>query len=397
MPKFEKKAIIWIETHIAVIIFLFATILGGWIRFGLRTHTSLDYIGCLQPWYEEIKGNGGLSGGLDAQVGNYNLLYQFLIAVMTYLPVHSLSAYKMLSVGFDYLLAGISGMFIYHLLENDKDKRKGMAVLAYSAVLLSPLVFINSSMWAQCDSIYTFFIISTLYFLFRGKYKLGFVMYGLAFSFKLQAVFMFPFLLFFYFKERKFSLVHFLIPPAALCLSGVPGCLFGHRNILDVFTIYLQQTRSNSFKLYDNYPSFWALFTQTPTEDYSIMVQTAKLFMVAVLALIMGYLIVKKYEFDSGNYLYVAFMMTYTVVLFLPCMHERYGYIYEILAIILVFLIPETMPFAIALQIITLCTYGYFIYDTEFNMSILSVANVAVWVGYLMLFRKSLKKGEQRG
>ena len=75
---------------------------------GLDFHSG-DYDGFLRPWYDEIKANGGLAA-IGTQVGNYNVLYQVCIALMTCLPVHPLTAYKGLSVLFDYLLAGSAAL-----------------------------------------------------------------------------------------------------------------------------------------------------------------------------------------------------------------------------------------------------------------------------------------------
>ena len=169
----ERKVLQWAEDHLPVLLIVAATVIGAVLRFDQRHFVSTDYIAYLMEWYEEIKAGGALHGGLSEQVGSYNLLFQFLIALMTYLPVDSLFAFKMLSIGFDYLLAAICGWFLYDITGR-KCVWKG--ALAYTCVLCSPLVILNSATWAQCDVIYTFFIILSMYYFAKERYIPAFCM-----------------------------------------------------------------------------------------------------------------------------------------------------------------------------------------------------------------------------
>ena len=73
------------------------------------------------------------------------------------------------------------------------------AITAFTVIWISPVVLFNSSMWAQCDSIYTFFALLAVYLLYKEKNIPAFVFLGIALSFKLQAIFVLPFFLFIYF------------------------------------------------------------------------------------------------------------------------------------------------------------------------------------------------------
>ncbi len=388
MPEAEKKVINWLEEHLSVILFICITLLSAYVRIVFRSFLSGDMKYFFIPWYSEIKDAGGLMGGLDRQVGDYNLFYQFLIAIMTYLPVKPHYAYKIFSICFDYLLAGIVSVLVYQLSEEEK---KMKAVLAYGAVLMLPTVLLNSAMWGQCDSVYVCFIAATFLCLFQGRYKTGFILYGIAFAFKLQAIFALPFVLFFYFVKKKFSVLHFLLIPAALCVSGLPGCLLGGRNIFDVFTVYIKQ-KEYSTGIYINYPSFWVFLNPNGDLDYKVAQPVMMMFTVMLLALFMSYILLKKYELSDRSLIYVAFMTSYTTVLFLPGMRERYGYLYEILSIVLAIWKPVTIPLVILLQVVSLCTYGHYFFLNEINMPILSAVNLMVWVCYLMMSGRLLAK-----
>ena len=73
----ERKFFAWIEKNIFTLTFLGITVIGFLIRASLRRYQSGDATIDLFPWYDEIQRGGGILS-LDHQVGNYNLLYQFL-------------------------------------------------------------------------------------------------------------------------------------------------------------------------------------------------------------------------------------------------------------------------------------------------------------------------------
>ncbi len=227
MFKFEKDLLNYIEKHLRIIVFIGITLAGFLIRASLRRFVSGDAACDLLPWYEQIKGAGGFQG-VGEQVGTYNMLYQFLIAVMTYLPIKPLYAYKILSCVFDYLLALVAAWLIYDFSKKESvgsisreeffsenltlEKEKWKAVIVYGLIVLSPIVFINSALWAQCDAIYAFFIFISFLLFCKEKYAKSFIFYGIAVAFKLQAVFLLPFFLFVYFAKKNFSIIYFRIP-----------------------------------------------------------------------------------------------------------------------------------------------------------------------------------------
>ena len=189
MTRLERRALNWAERNRIWLFAAAVSVLAALIRlYGLDFHSG-DYDGFLRPWSDEIKANGGLAA-IGTQVGNYNVIYQVCIALMTCLPVHPLTAYKGLSVLFDYLLAGSAA-----LVARELTGERVRAALAYAAVLLLPSVFVYSAYWAQCDSIYTCFLMLSVLCLLKGRDTLAFVCVAAAFQFKLQAIFILPFLI----------------------------------------------------------------------------------------------------------------------------------------------------------------------------------------------------------
>ena len=122
---------------------------------------------------------------------------------MTYIPVKPLYTYKTLSCFFDFGLALVGAKFAALLANN---KSKGLFLKAYGALLFLPTIIMNSAIWAQCDAMYTFFVILALYHLYKGRSVTAFLCWGIALALKLQAIFVVPFIIYCWVKERKFSI-----------------------------------------------------------------------------------------------------------------------------------------------------------------------------------------------
>ena len=377
MSKIEKKILEFLEKHIYIIAFAAVTLIGFLIRFYVRGYDSRDMTTFLLPWYEEIKSGGGLMA-LQSQVGNYNILYQFIIALFTYLPIPPIFSYKIVSCIFDIVCAMAGAAIVYEI---SRDKWK--LLMGYSGIFLCPIVFMNSAIWGQCDSIFTSFLLLSLYFLLKEKYVGVFVAFGIAFSFKLQAVFLLPFYLFYYFYKRKFSIAYFLLIPVILFISSIPGIIAG-RGWTEWFTIYFSQTQTYPF-MFLQYPSFWALTDGSGTH-YEVLSQVAILLAVSALALIMLVCLVKKVALTKENSIYLAFLLTYTCIFFLPSMHERYGYIYEILASLIMIYDKKTALLCCLLQMCSIITYSSFLFGYTYNTRYLTILNVLTFMGYIWYY-----------
>ena len=384
----EKKILDYIEDHIYVFVIALAFILGAYLRFTMRYFLSGDTLEYYLPWYDEIKSLGGFKA-IGTQIGDYSVLYQFMLAGLTYLPLIPLYSLKAFSILFDLILSVTIAVIIRR---NTEYGIKGAAA-AFAFVWISPVFAMNSAMWTQCDSIYTYFVILALLYLYRDKPLGAMIFLGLAFSFKLQTIFILPFFLFIYFYKKKFSVLYFLIVPAVVFVSTLPGIIAG-RGLLEGFEIFFVQ-KAEYYLMEMNYPGFW-MFTSYETfvekfEYFDYLYPLALIFTVTVLAAWMIYTIKNKVELNARNFLGLAIVLTYSTVFFLPVMHERYGYIYEVLAIIYIFYNKRSRIPCIALQIISMVTYAFYLLFVPRNLTLLALVNLIVYVGYCALYVKDTR------
>ena len=384
MSSIESRILGFIEKHIMLIAIIAISATAIVVRALLFDHISADAYYFLIPWYDTLAEKG--LEGLSEPVGNYNILYQTFIALFTYLPFKAVHAYKLFSCAFDFLTAGLVAYIVY---KSFPTRPKLKALIAYTAVLLSPVVFLNSAYWAQCDAIYTFFCIFSVYHIYQEKYVSSLILFGIALTFKLQAIFILPFLLFVYFYKKRFSILYFLLIPAVMVVLSLPGLVMG-RNFTEIFTIYADQT-SKYQSMAMNYPSFWLLFkTENLDSFYNEFHTVAVLFTFAVLLTLMIVWLKKKVDFTLENVLIMAFLISYTCVLFLPSMHERYGFVYEILGLMLAVRFVKTVPLLVLLNLTSFATYSKYLFSLNVNNTVLCVLNTLVYVAYVIYLSKQL-------
>ena len=379
--KSEQKLLNWIDHHFTQLAMAALFMLSVLIRIALRDGTNGDLSTKLVPWYEEIKSAGGLRA-LDHQVGDYNMFYQFILALLTYLPMKPAYAIKLSSCLFDYLLAAGIGKLTFELAGQKKH-----AQIAFFIVLFSPLVLLNSAWWAQCDAMYVSLCIWALVLFLKEKYLPAFAVYGFAYAFKLQAIFLLPLFLFLWVYQKRYSIINFLLIPIMMMLSALP-CVFagrGKKSIFQVISFYLFEAGIWQ-KMYLNYPSFWCLMGSHNTEEYfQVASHAAVLLTVVVLAALMLFWKVRNVTVTPRATLYMAFLLSYTCVLFLPAMHERYAFLPELLGIVIAILVPKTIPFLIGMNLISFATYGSFLIANAPSPYLypLAIANTILYVCYM--------------
>jgi len=377
----EKYFLTLIENNLFIVSFVLITLIGLLIRYSSRNHISPDMNICLIPWFDYYKENG--MAGLETGIGDYNILYQFFIALMTYIPLEPVYLFKILSGIFDFLLAG-SAFILIKLLTEDKWK----AFFAYGGVLISPIVFMNSALWGQCDVIYVAFIAASLIYLFKERYIPAFILLGFAFAFKLHAAFALPFYLFVYFYKKNFSILNFLIIPVVMLVSAVPAAIFG-RNIFDVFTIYFSQTGAYKGMAW-GYGSIWYIFDASSTSSYENLHTAAIYLTIAVLAAMFIYFIIKKVNLTVEKMIYILFLTSYTCVFFLPEMHERYAYLPEVIAIIAAVLNRKMIKPMLLINFVAFVSYGKCLFgNPDTTYPFMGYINV---IAYLYSFKISMSE-----
>ncbi|HEY3709864.1 MAG TPA: glycosyltransferase 87 family protein, partial [Amycolatopsis sp.] len=308
-------------------------VLGGLaVRTAFFSYTSGDYRAFVSQWYEFIKQNGGFSA-LKYNFANYNTPYLYLLAILTHIPVPTLYGVKAISVVFDLVLA----FFTYRIVAL-RYPGTWWPLLAGAIVLYLPTVVLNSAAWAQVDSAYSAFGVGGVYFVLRKRPWLACVFFGLAFAFKLQAVFFFPALLLFVLRKRVPWPALLLIPAVYLVLD-VPALIAG-ANFGDLLKIYLSQSDTYD-QLTLNAPNVYQYFS-TVTSSSALRIGGIVVTGLILLALMIP-VVVRKSELTPARIVLVSAISVTLVPYFLPAMHERYFYPADALSVIAAFYLPRRL------------------------------------------------------
>ena len=351
------------------------SVVGLLIRIPLYPITSADYLGCLLPWMEEIRQTGGFFS-LNHSISNYTSPYMYLMCLVSYVTRDNLYALKTVSVIFDYVAALAMFLLVYEITCNVRRSIIGMAL-----VLICPTVIINSAYWCQCDVIYTSFLLWSLLYFYRDNSRKSLVFMGIAFSFKLQALFFVPFLILMWLKGRTIKFRHFLYIPAMYVLTAVPAWLFG-RSMKDLLLIYVQQSETYPWGTLE-YPNIYALLGEVMPDYYHANeVSSAGTFMtIILLGLLAYYLYGKRIIITNQMAATIALFSVALVVYTLPHMHDRYGFLVDLLAILYGVLNPGKLMMTCLFLLVSLLSYIPYL----LGIHIMPIAYVALGLLALLL------------
>ena len=304
------------------------------LRWVCMDYETLDYQTFLTVWVDTYRRQGGFAA-LSHTIGNYNIPYNYFLALFSYLKIRDLYLIKWLTVLFDIVLAwGV--MRLVGLFRENAAVRLG----AFFLTLLLPTVLLNGALWGQCDAIYVAFAVWALYFALDDKPIRSVVFIALSFAFKMQAVFLMPLWLILIFA-RRVKWWHLAAFPVTYFVVMLPAILLG-RPLRDV--LYVWQAGSIGGGLNYNSPSVFALIPVNDATD------TARLSVIGIAAAF-GFLVllfvlcwIARRRLDRTALMLCAALIGVAVPFLLPHMHDRYFFLFDILSVCAAFVMPKLLP-----------------------------------------------------
>ncbi|MCL6589354.1 MAG: hypothetical protein K6U80_05300 [Firmicutes bacterium] len=334
----------------------------------------------LVPWYDHIVGNGRFLA-LRNEFSDYNVPYLYLLTLATYLPVAKYTAIKLISLLFDFLGAWAAAKIV-GLKYDSPVMRMG----AFSAVFLAPTVMVNSALWGQCDIIYAGLILWSLYFAFKKKGGPAMIFFGLAFSFKLQALFLLPLAGVFLIK-KLIRPRHLIYIPAAFFLLLLPSMALG-RSFPSLMSVYIKQSAQGDIDkiLNWNCANFYQLFN---TDAYNEIAAAGKIIALIACVGILFYAFKIRRSLDNTTILKLGVFNALFVVYFLPGMHERYYFAADLLSILLAFYLPRLFYLPLVINFSSLLSYIPFLKYLRGETTVdLRVLGAAFGLMIIMLVRE---------
>ena len=285
---------------------------GMLMRVSFIERSSGDYDIYLANWLDKLAA-GSFAEGMSRNIGEYNVLYQYILFIITRLPVPALYAVKAASFIGDALLAGAAAKLA-------GGKARGAA--AFGVVLLLPSIALNGGMFAQCDSLYASCALWGLALALDRKPARSAACFALSLAFKLQAVFLLPIVCVLW-ADRKLRLSDALVFLGTLVLAALPAML-GGKSPLAIISIYTAQTGLYTGLNYGA-AGFYGLMETAGLDVYAYGNFSMALAMGACMLIVCKGM-ARRGRMDEADYVRLAAVLVLAVVFLLPRMHERYFY-----------------------------------------------------------------------
>ena len=226
-------------------------------RVSMLDFITADYNSFLSGWLDIFR-KGGFRQ-LAENVGDYNLIYQYFLLMITKVPLHDLYLIKLISVAFDYALA------LVMMRAAGRFGGEGAKLPVFLLMLVYPTVLLDGACWGQCDSVYVFFIVLSLYMLATERPARSAAALSVAFAFKLQTIFFFPVVLL-GLIHKKFRLRHALVFFATYIVTMIPALIAG-KPFMEALSVYANQSMNQYYdRLTYGAPNLYMFF---PMMDFS--------------------------------------------------------------------------------------------------------------------------------
>jgi Gpi18-like mannosyltransferase len=318
--------------------------------YAVRHELNGDLIYFVLPWFTQLTVHGlqAISGAYS----NYPPTYLYLLATVTplYPVISDVVLIKLVSMAFTFVAAFIVYLIVFEITMNQY-----ISAVAGAGFLILPTVIMNSGYWGQCEVIYSTFVLAFVLFNLKGGPRRAVFCLGLAFSFKLQTIFVGPYVLYLILRGR-IAWRHLLIIPTVYAAAMFPAWLAG-RPVSELATIYLNKFYEDH-RLSMNAPNFYEIIQNFQIIDYQAGVWLGLILAVAV-GLVLA-VAAQRLRDDLQAQLLVATASVILMPFVLPKMHDRFFFLADVLTYVLVFTFPRAWPLAIAMQIGSLSAYcGY--------------------------------------
>lgn len=287
-------------------------------------YAGSDYNNFLSHWYAFFQENGGFQAIAKA-VGDYNVPYLYFMAFISYLSVPDLYLIKLFSLVFDVILA----WGCLRLVRSLTEERQGSIapLVAFAVALLLPTVVLNGAFWGQCDGIYGALCIHAAALLLEGKNKTSVALMALAFSFKLQAIFVLP-LWGVLWLAGKVKFRELWVFPLTYLITIVPAVLLG-KPVGEILGIYFNQMGEYP-RLVLNAPSIYQIipYGAQVNEGLASVLGIAAAGALVLALLVLGFLL--RDRLDRELAMSMAVVLCIGVPFLLPRMHERYFFLADV-------------------------------------------------------------------
>lgn len=297
--------------------------------------TVSDYVYFIAPWFTTLQSSG--FSAFAQPFSDYAPMYLYLLKILTFIPTSSLVSEKTLSLIFEIIIAGIA---VFTVRRFSAIRYSDAALFLIFAVFLCiPTFLLNSSLWGQSDAVYAAPILASLVCILLDAPLAAALLFGLALSVKVQAIFFAPVLIG-YLAKRRATMWYAAIPPIVYAVSILPAAIFGG-DFFYWLTVYAKQSGEYLY-LSVSSPSIFAFVNNLPLAPLAMSVLFWSGIAIACAVAFAIIVYIKKTPIHHSSMIVLLSLACVLLVpYFLPRMHERYFYLADMLSVLYVFLKPH--------------------------------------------------------
>jgi Gpi18-like mannosyltransferase len=341
------------------------------------------------PWMNTVQDRGLAS--LSGNFAGYTPPYIYLMYVASGLVpwVGTVAAIKLINLPFIAILS----VAIYHIVLIASESRERAATAA-ALLWIAPTPLVNAFAWGQFECVYAAFLALFVLFAIKRAPIAAASMFGVSLTFKPQAIFLLPLLLYLI-LAKQMRVWHLVFVPAMYLLLMVPAAIAGFRWLDLVNSVYIAPFEAFSV-LAMTAPNPWKIVSGLQLLDYrtGLLVGTAAAGL-AGLVISVGTL---RLEPNARTVVLVAALSGALMPYLLPKMHERYFFVADVMTFTLAFVIPRLWAPAALFQVGSLLSYlpyfglsihgpVYAILPVTFGVGILTLAYASAQVASTVRLR----------
>jgi Gpi18-like mannosyltransferase len=268
------------------------------------------------PWIDHILSAGRIKA-FAIPFGNYTPPYLYLLSAASLVTTNPLAIVKSLA-----LLSVLAAAFAVRRLIG----RRPFANEAVLLLVLLPSVMVNAAIYGQCDGYWAAACVMATVSAVDARPRAMLLWFGIGLAFKLQAIFLAPFVLVMLLQLRL-RLLEWPLPLAICALAMLPAWLAGWP-AADLAVIYLRQ--GAYFNTIGTAPGPWAVIAafhaREPMAIFALGYAAALIAATAYVA------VFARRRLDPMMTMRIALLSAMTIPYLLPKMHERYWLLADLLS-----------------------------------------------------------------
>ncbi len=315
------------STHTSIIIIsVLSLILRIILACSYRGHNN--DMACFEGWSARIFNEGISSFYSGDSFNDYPPGYMYVLYVIgairnLFNPTDGLLwlIIKSPAIIFDVL----SGILVYKIA-TEKKLSNNLSAAITALYLFNPAVILNSSLWGQVDSVYTFFILLMLYLLTQKQLIPSYFVFAISIFIKPQSFIFFPIIIFAIIEnvflngfDKKVFIKNLLCGICAILILPVLSAPFGIKNVIDQ---YIQTLSSypyltvNAFNLWGALGFNW--------DDITPVTNAFSYIMLFAIVVYCSYIFFKTKH--SSKYYFAGALLSFMTFMLSTKMHDRYAF-----------------------------------------------------------------------